>query len=38
MLWDMGTGQCCRYLPVSTAVLCLAVDAQTEWFLVADHV
>lgn len=32
MLWDMGTGLCCRYLPVSTAVLCLAVDAQTEWF------
>eukprot|EP00434_Breviolum_minutum_P036205 symbB.v1.2.032075.t1/scaffold3801.1/size50132/2 len=26
MLWDMGTGLCCRYLPVSTAVLCLAVD------------
>lgn len=26
MLWDLGTGQCCRYLPISTTVLCLAVD------------
>ena len=30
MLWDLGTGQCCRYLPISTTVLCLAVDAQAE--------
>ena len=30
MLWDLGTGQCCRYLPISTTVVCLAVDAPAE--------
>lgn len=30
MLWDLGSGQCCRDLPMGTAVVCLAVDAQTD--------